>query len=232
MKKFSVSHIQTWLVIFLVMVILTTIAVYLIAYVEITRTLASVYNAAPGSETSTVIQQAKQAEFSGLKIRLLLLLSAAILIICALGYLWVGLATRQLKRPLRIISRAISRMARGKLNSTVTIASQEEFTQIATGLNELAANLQELLLYIWKQSGQCLVQLEKLEVDPAHDGDAHLTAAQLDHIHQIYKSVDSLRNMAKAYVFYDVHLEGEHTLSISEPGHAASSENDHYMAEK
>lgn len=214
------------------MVMLTTIAVYLIAYVEITRTLAAVYNPLPESETSIVIEQSKQVRFSGLKIRLLLLLSAALLLIGVLGYLWIGLATRQLNRPLRIISRAISRMAKGKLNSTVTISTQEEFNQIATSLNELAANLQELLLYIWKQSGQCLVQLEKLEVDPAHNGDARFTVAQLDHIHQIYKSVGSLRNLAKAYVFYDVHLEGEHTLSISEPGHATSSDNDRYMAEK
>lgn len=212
---------------------LTTIAVYLVTYVEITRTLSAVYNALPESGTSSsVIDQGKHAHFSGLKIRLLLMLSTALLVIGVLGYLWMGLATRQLNRPLRIISRAISRMARGKLNATVAVSAQEEFNQIATSLNELAANLQELLLYIWKQSGQCLIQLEQLEEDPAHNGDAHLTAAQLDHIHQIYKSVDSLRNMAKAYVFYDVHLEGEHTLSISEPGRTASAESGRFMAEK
>ena len=224
MKKFFVSHIRTWLLIFLVTVILTTIATYLIAYVEITRTLSFVYNTTPNAETGVAIQQSKHGQFSSLKIRLLLLLSAALLIICLLSYLWLGLATCQLNRPLRIISRAISRMARGKLNDTVAISAQEEFAQIATGINELAANLQELLLYIWKQSGQCLVQLEQFKVDPAQDGNMHSTAVQLYHIHQIYKSIDSLRNMAKAYVFYNVYLDGDNTLATNDSGNPSQQE--------
>lgn len=209
------------------MVILTTTATFLFAYVQVTRSVSDVL-ALTGAESSGVLQKG-HSQLTGLNIRLLLLFSGAIIVISGIGYLWVGLASRQLNRPLRTISKALSRMARGKLNETVTIDAPEEFSQIATNINELAVNLQELLLYIWKQSGQCLEKLDQLEADGISGENHPMSAAHLDHIQQLYKAVEGLRNMAQVYVFYDVHLEGKRALAISEPGHPSSSGNDRPM---
>ncbi len=188
------------------MVILTTLTTYLLTYAEIIRTLSSHMTAG------------NDAPLASLRFRLLMLLSGSALVICVLGYLWIGLATRQLNRPLRIISKALSRLARGKLNETVAIDAPDEFAKIGSGINELAANLQELLLYIWKQSGQCLEQTKQLEQDAKAENNTQHDVIRLERIQELYTALDDLRNMAKAYVFYDVHLAGDKTLSISEPG--------------
>jgi methyl-accepting chemotaxis protein len=217
MKKFSVSYIRRWLVLLLVLVILTTLATYLLTYAEIIRTLSS--HMAASSKAGSLFAISNDAPLAGLRIRLLMLLSGSALVICALGYLWMGLVARRLNRPLRIISKALSRLARGKLNETVAIDAPDEFAKIGSGINELAANLQELLLYIWKQSGQCLEQIKRLEQEAKAENNARHNAILLEHIQELYAALDDLRDMAKAYVFYDVHLAGDQTLANTEPGH-------------
>lgn len=222
MKKFSDSYIHRWLVVLWVLVIFTTIATYLVTYVEITRIMEHQLMASGGSGAAITVGKLPQA--TGLKIRLLLLLSGSTLVIGVAGYVMVRIASRRLNRPLRIISKALSRLARGKLNETVAITEPNEYATIASGINELAANLQELLLYIWKQTGQCLEQLQQIENSIHSSEQSQRRDATLDRILKLNKALDDLRDMAKAYVFYDVHLEGGKTLATSEPGQTATSD--------
>lgn len=226
MKKISISHIRRWLVLLLVLVILTAIFTYLLTYLEIFRTLSSLATMPDQGSSSAVIEKTSIALLAGLKVRLLLLFSGGVFLIFCLGFIWIGIVTRRLSRPLRSISNGLSKIARGKLNETVNIETPDEYAQIATGINELAANLQELLLYIWKQSGQCLDELRALEADTTKEAPYIMTPARLRHLKQLHKAVSDLREMAKAYVFYDVHLEGEKTLAITKPGHTAPTEKD------
>jgi methyl-accepting chemotaxis protein len=220
MKKFFFSHIRRWLMLLLALVVLTTIATYLLTYIEINRTLS---NYSELSVDGPAVSNKGSDYLTGLKIRLLLLLSGSTLLICGLGYVWIGFVARRLNQPLHLISMALAQMSRGKLTETVTIETPDELSQIATGINELAANLQELLLYIWKQSGQCLDKLNQLEVDADSDEPSKMTATHLDHLNQLNKAVHDLRDMAKAYVFYDVHLQDEKALAITEPGQSELS---------
>jgi len=58
------------------------------------------------------------------------------------------------------------------------------------------------------------------EIGPNGDGRTSETASQCTdgHILQLKESVENLREMAKAYVFYDVRIEGDKTLAINSPG--------------
>ncbi len=223
MKKNGFSHIRKWLYIYLVLVLLTTFATYLLIYTQITNTLD--HEAAHKlTEPAHSAGGPTLSPWSRLQVRILLLLTGGLVIIGSLGLLWVRFAARRLGRPVRIISRAMSNLAQGRLNETVTIDTPDEFGQIGSGINELAVNLQELLLYIWKQTGHCLALVEHLQNNPDMRHDGRLTLEGLGYLKQLSESIDDLREMSKAYVFYDVRLEGEKTLAVNEPGNSSQSD--------
>jgi methyl-accepting chemotaxis protein len=228
MKKIVFTHIHTWLLIFWAIVMATTIATFLFIYTEISDTMSSITLAqVPNSSAaSNVVEGMPKPDhrLAALKLRIFLLLTGSVVFIGGVGFLWVRMTSRKLGRPVRILSGALSRLSRGKLNETVTLDTRNEFSQIATGINELAANLQELLLYIWKQSGQCLEKIECLEASTGSDGQHRLSAESVAHIEQLNKAVHDLREMAKAYVFYDVYLDGDKTLAANNSGNPSQEE--------
>jgi methyl-accepting chemotaxis protein len=229
MKKIVFSHIHTWLLIFWAIVMATTIATFLLLYGEINRVVSTIVmeqvaDEETSSNTASGIRTTEQ-RLAGLKVRIMLLLSGGIFVIGGLGFLWMRMASRRLARPVRILSNALSRLSRGKLNETVTLETTDEFSQIATGINELAANLQELLLYIWKQTGQCLEKIEHLENSCGCENQHQLSSESLEHIKLLNKAVHDLREMAKAYVFYDVYLDGDKTLAINDPDNSSANDS-------
>jgi methyl-accepting chemotaxis protein len=156
MKKNGFSYMRRWLWIYLFLVILTTSITFLLVYQEIASTLTK-----HAAETTTIVppnhadKTSTDSRWAALQLRVLLLQTAGLFVIGVVGLLWIRMATRHLNRPVRLIQHAISRLAAGKLNETVVIDTPDEYGQIGSGINELAANLQELLLFIWKQTGEC-----------------------------------------------------------------------------
>lgn len=217
MKKNGFSHIRRWLWLYLFIVVFTTLAAYLIVYNEISSLLtlhASMFDAT----NSTAAQESSATLLAGIKLRILLLLTAGFLAVLFFSIVWLRSASRQINRPISAIRRAVFRLAQGKLNETVTIDSSDEFGQIGSGINELAANLQELLLYIWKQTGQCLTTVERIKNNSNLQDDQRLSAETTLHLQELSAAIENLREMAKSYVFYDVRLDGEHAVAINQPG--------------
>ena len=219
MKKNGFSHIRKWLLLYLALVLLTTMAVYLSIYTEVTGALTNLglEGVGEGAEKSA------SSIIAGIKLRLLLILSGGFMLCFILGGIWVGMTTRRIGQPVHTIATAMSKLAKGQLNETVAVETSDEFEQIGACINELAANLQELLLYIWKQTGQCHDLLDHIHNNPDLRHDKRLTLESLGYLKQLSAAIDDLREMAKAYVFYDVSIDGMNTQAISELGDGASS---------
>jgi HAMP domain-containing protein len=221
MKKNGLSYIQKWLSIYLFVVILFTIALFLVVYLEISGTMAALDI---GKLSGPALDAGKTAsDFGAIRLHLVLILSGGVLACVVLGYVWMRLAARKIGTPVRTISRAMSKLAKGQLNETVAIETSDEFENIGGSINELAANLQELLLHIWKQTGQCLTMLENIQKNPDLRHDKQLTLESLGYLKQLYEAVEGLREMAKAYVFYDVNIEGMKTTAVNHPGEVRHS---------
>jgi len=212
------------MLLYLVMVLFTTLAISVLIYLGITGTLTSESLSGAIRAPSPKSPQPMPSLWPGLKLSLLLLLTSGLLISAGLGYAWYRISSRKLERPVRILLRALEQLARGQLNETVTIESPDEFGRMGAGINELAANLQELLLYIWKQTGQCLTLLEHIQNNPDLCRERRLSLESLGYLKQLSESIDDLREMAKSYVFYDVSLDGNKTQAINEPGKKNASE--------
>lgn len=222
MKKNGFSHIRRWLWGFLFLVILTAALTFLLTYQEILRSLDETVLGSIGSSPSAG-QAVAAAQWTALKFRLYLLFTTGLVVIIAGGYLWIRVVTRRFNRPIRVIHQALSRLASGKLNETVSLETTDEFGQIGAGINELAANLQELLLYIWKQTGECNDLLEQIKENTTGNPTQTPNSVNPDQLHKLDEAIQNLREMAKAYVFYEVRLDGEQALAVNEPGKVADS---------
>ena len=220
MKKNGSSYIRKWLWFYALAVVLTTLAAYFFVYHEIVTLLAYDTGASAVSASGSAAPTMAPAE---LKLRVLLLLSAGALAVSLAAFIWMRIVMRQIHRPMLTIRRALFRLAQGRLNETVTMDSVGEFRQMGDKINELAANLQELLLCIWKQTGQCLTTLEQIQDDSGQQLKCAPPEQNIEQLHQVIASIENLREMAKAYVFYDVRLDGEQTLAINEPGQKKSA---------
>ena len=212
----GLSHIRRWMWLFLLIVVLTSAAAFIMVYNEISSTLDTYQLEASAPSQNNV--KASYVGYSGIKLRIILLLTTGYLFILILSVVWLRSAMRQINRPLQKIQSAVSNLAQGKLNETVDISGADEFGQIGSGINELAANLQELLLYIWKQTGQCMNIIDQVRHN-AGDCQEEMMRGHADaQIQQLSESIGNLREMAKSYVFYDVRLEGDKALAINRPG--------------
>jgi methyl-accepting chemotaxis protein len=206
---------RRWMLFYLVLVLFITTLMGALVYLGITGTLA----------TYTLSVQAggavadRQLPGGGMRTSLLVFLTGGLLMNAGLGYLWYRILSRRFDRLMDTLLRALEQLARGQLNETVSIDTPDEFGRMGASINELAANLQELLLYIWKQTGKCLTMLDHIHNNPELNQEQRLSLESLGHLEQLTESVDDLREMAKSYVFYDVSLDGNKTHAIKEPGH-------------
>lgn len=224
MKKNGLSHIRKWLLLYLAMVLLTTIILYLLIFVEINSALTVVNNSNIAGAT-TGSERILPLPIAGLKLRLLLIFTGGFITCLLLGYVWLGFCTRRIGQPVRVIATAMSKLTKGQLNETVTVGTSDEFEQIGASINELAANLQELLLYIWKQTGQCHALLDHIHTTADLRHDKRLVLENLGHLKELSDAIEDLRQMAKAYVFYDVSIEGTQTQAINEPGNGTTADS-------
>jgi methyl-accepting chemotaxis protein len=205
---------RRWMLFYLVLVLAVTAVLWGLVYFGIMGILA----AYTPSAAATGVTATKQLPLADLKSIVLLLLAGGLVLSAGLGYFCYRILSRKFDRSVVALLRALEQLARGQLNETVSIDTPDEFGRMGASINELAANLQELLLYIWKQTGKCLTMLEQIHNNPDLRHDRRLTLESLGYLNQLTESVDNLREMAKSYVFYDVSLDGNKTLAINEPG--------------
>lgn len=223
MKKNGFSHIRKWLWSYTFVVVIITSTVFGLTSKEI-YDLLNIQNWNGLIDLDPNVQSSLIVLLSGIKIRILFIMAVGILTIFCFSVAWFRFVLHRINLPIYTIRRAVYRLAQGKLNETVSIESNDEFGQIGANINELAANLQELLLHIWKQTGQCIIHLKDIEQSVSQNGDTSSNADTLKHLEALTSAVENLREMAKAYVFYDVHLDGEQTLAINNPGQEIQSE--------
>jgi len=212
----GLSYIRRWMWSLLLIVLLIAALAFILVYNVIFSSL-DIYHLTL-SDAAFSDGHAAQTIYSGIKLRVFLILTAGYLSALVLSVIWLRTAVRRINRPLQKIQCAVSNLAQGKLNETVDISGADEFGQIGSGINELAANLQELLLYIWKQTGQCMTIIDQIGPNGDRRTSEAVPRCTDGHILQLKESVESLREMAKFYVFYDVRLEGDKALAINKPG--------------
>jgi methyl-accepting chemotaxis protein len=144
-------------------------------------------------------------------------LTAAGLLLCLLAAA-AFLFQRQVLKPLADLRASAQEMTDGHLDRLSRIRRSDEIGRLAETVNDLAVNMQEVLLFVWNHSQQSRELLERasarLESDSA---DAALAAVQED-LALLRQDNEDLRSIVTSFSYFEIRLEHERMMAESDCG--------------
>ena len=103
------------------------------------------------------------------------------------------------------ITKVAGKIAKGHLDETVPIYQCDEIGTIGRVVNDLAVNLQEILLLLWNQTQNCLGQLNQAYENNERN---NKTSTNLDERFQHMRNgLEDMQTMIRSFDFYGVRLE-------------------------
>ncbi|MDM8515901.1 HAMP domain-containing protein [Desulfobacterales bacterium HSG16] len=144
---------------------------------------------------------------------------------------------RNVVDPLDKMAIITREMAEGRLDQLLPIKTRGDIGHIGSLINELAMNLQEILLYAWNNTTYTLRILDKIEQchnpenskDNRNDScaneirdekirDEKMQDGVEENIGMIREHLEDMRSMIRAFDYYDVRIEDDKVLGENVPG--------------
>jgi HAMP domain-containing protein len=155
------------------------------------------------------------------QLKRMVLISMGFLFCIALGGLfYVNVAVL---RPLEETEKCARRFVEGQLDRTVPIRSDDEIGAIGQLMNDLAVNLQEVLLFTWNITDQCIGVLDRATSQLHLKKQESVSVELLPSIERTGKNLRKIRSMLKSFDLFDVNLKKGKALTIDEHDHGRSS---------
>lgn len=125
---------------------------------------------------------------------------------------------RNIMIPLETTGEIVQRMAAGHLDKPIRIKAGNEIGQVAEGINGLAVNMQEVLLYIWNHTQQNFILLDRISEQLNSQPDSALPLSQLKKdIAQVRRENEGMKGIVTTFDYFEVKLE--HEKIVSDPLH-------------
>lgn len=118
---------------------------------------------------------------------------------------WIWLR-RSVLLPLERTAAAVKEMADGRLHATVPEDAAGEIGELGQSVNEMSANIQEALLHVWEQAGECRRLLDAARGDLGEEPEADLDAA-LSNIDRGRRTLEALRSFVGGFEFFDIRID-------------------------
>ncbi len=118
-------------------------------------------------------------------------------------WLWLR---RAVFLPLERAAASVKEMADGRLHATVPEDAAGEIGELGQCVNEMSANIQEALLHVWEQAGECRRLLDAARGDLSEGSAADVDAA-LSNIDRGRRTLDALRSFVGGFEFYDIRID-------------------------
>jgi methyl-accepting chemotaxis protein len=173
----------------------------------IVRQLSADYNGFSDiSEVANIIKRMQH--------RVMLGISALLLCVIASMYIFM----RYFVKPLDKLGKTVYQMTRGHLDEMVTISPNGEINKIGELVNDLAINLQEILLHVWSHTSQDILLLDRIvKILGSQTRGNDLPPEIRDDLKSVYKDIEDMQSMVKAFDYYHVRLEKEKIVSDDNP---------------
>ncbi len=142
-------------------------------------------------------------------------------LICLLSILFITLIAammyfqRTVLIPLENICVATRLMTEGNLETPVRVKAGDEIGKIAELVNDLAINMQEILLFIWnhtQENSELLVKVTNSFDNSQMDCSQVMDRVKED-IHHIQMDNEDLKSIATSFSYFEIKLEHEKMLS-------------------
>ncbi|WP_417911977.1 HAMP domain-containing protein [Candidatus Electronema sp. TJ] len=141
-------------------------------------------------------------------------LAAAATLLCLLAAA-AFLFQRQVLKPLADVQLSVQEMTEGHLDRLSRVKRSDEIGRLAETVNDLAVNMQEVLLFVWNHSQQSRELLERA-LERIEEGSA-LAAAQED-LTLLRQDNEDLRSIVTSFSYFEIRLEHERMLAESDCG--------------
>ncbi len=129
------------------------------------------------------------------------IVAALLLLILIWGVLFFQ---RNIIIPLQELCSTIQRITDGDFDKPVQIRAVDEIGQVGECVNDLAINVQEILLYTWNHTHNNFIPLADLPLDPA------LLKKEISKIYQVN---EDLKEFLRTFTYFEVKLEQDAMLS-------------------
>ena len=120
----------------------------------------------------------------------------------------------QVLKPLAGAQAAARQMTDGHLDRLHRIDRADEIGRLAETVNDLAVNMQEVLLFVWNHSQESRELLERI----AERAAAPQTSALAEDIERMREENDSLKDIVTSFSYFEIRLEHERMLAESDCG--------------
>ncbi len=125
---------------------------------------------------------------------------------------------RNIIRPLENIGKGVLRMNEGHLDQLIHIETNNEIARVAEGINGLAMNMQEVLLFVWNHTQQNFTIFGRIQeqIDGQEAGSSIPPLVKKD-ISQAFAGNKELQDVVTTFDYFEVKLE--HKKMVSDPLH-------------
>jgi len=146
-------------------------------------------------------------------------LAVAGVVALVIGGVLTAAVARSMTRPMAVIGRRTQQMVEGRLDRLIpTDSGDRETAHVGEHINDLAMNLQESLLFVWKRTDGALARYEAIRRHISRCGDPELAALLTAEIDDAGREIEEIRTLVRSFRFYDVDLDDTVILSRETPG--------------
>ncbi len=146
---------------------------------------------------------------SRLQWRMILVLAIVFILVVATMVVFI----RNIVEPLDTMAMSARKIASGHLDETVPIRYDDEIGKIGKLLNELAVNLQEILLHLWNSTGQNIALLDNMYNVICTQAESCKSRQLEEDVETVRQDMLYLQEMVKTFEFYNVELSDGRLLA-------------------
>jgi methyl-accepting chemotaxis protein len=220
--KYAVPHLskKIWFYVSLVIIVTLPLIASLIyevgserLYVQIVESIAGPANtvllfssdpAVKTSETGGATKILKRLQH-----RMILVISAIFFTVIVAIYFFM----QRVIKPLDEIGETTFKMAHGHLDELVPVRDRNEIGKIGELINDLAIDLQEILLHVWNHTRQDIILMERIAATmSSQPGGKGMPAEIKEDFYLVKQDIEDMRDMVKAFNYYHVRLDEEKVL--------------------
>ncbi len=140
------------------------------------------------------------------------ILGISVLFLCVIASMYVFM--RYFVRPLDNMGKTVYQMNQGHLDEMVSVCANSEINKIGELINDLAINLQEILLHVWSHTGQDRILLDRIvKVCCTKSGGNGIPEEIKDDLRIVRQDIEDMQNMVKAFDYYNVRIEKEKIIA-------------------
>ncbi len=206
--KFQFSDLRKRLLIYFALIIFVTFSVGIQLIVEVgsDRMHKQISKSISGHLKENADIQSVELNIKQVlkRFQMRMVLIMIIVLICVIATMFVFI--RNIVEPLDIMVKVTKKIAKGHLDQTIPIQNQDEIGQIGELINDLSANLQEILLHVWNHTGKDIELLNNISKELQFKKETICPDVNKN-IAIVAQDIEDMQNMVKAFDFYNIKLD-------------------------